>query len=294
MTRPPASSSSAVCLHHNDADGRACAAIARRALGPTLVLHEMDYGDPLPWQLLEHAAQVIVVDFSLPQEEMLQLAQGRELVWIDHHKTSLEALQRVSEAWPGIRSFDEAACVLAWHYFFPGQPVPQAVILIGDRDIWRWAEPQTGPFGEGLFHKDTDPANDQLWIPLLDDDPQAVAQLVAEGALLRDAGLVRMRRKVRAYGFPVLFEGWRTLVVNDRGSGEMGAFIADSGYQIGYCYIDNIQDGVVTTFVTLYSAEIDVSEIARRFGGGGHPGAAGFSFPRREIPFPPGAEVQPA
>jgi len=32
--------------------------------------------------------------------------------------------------------------------------------------------------------------------------------------------------------------------------------------------------------------------IAGRYGGGGHAGAAGFSFPRAVTPFPPEAEVK--
>lgn len=32
-----------VCLHHNDADGRASAAIVRYALGDDVLCYEMDY-----------------------------------------------------------------------------------------------------------------------------------------------------------------------------------------------------------------------------------------------------------
>ncbi|MDH3944066.1 MAG: hypothetical protein OEV06_08240, partial [Anaerolineae bacterium] len=283
---PPANTRSTVCLHHNDADGRACGAIVRRAFNGDVGLFEMDYGDPIPWEAVQGSEKVIVADFSLSAEDMLRLAQDRQLIWIDHHKTSLNELHDIAQNWPGQRDVGEAACVLTWRYFFPDLPVPRAVVLIGDRDIWRWAEPETGAFGEGLFNQDTDPANDQLWRPLLDDETKAVEELVSKGGMLRDARLKSIERKIASYGHPVLFEGHRTLVVNDRGSGEMGAHIQEAGYEIGYCYLDNIQDGQLVTFVTLYSKHVDVSEIAKRFGGGGHPGAAGFSFPRRETPFP--------
>ncbi|MDH5505830.1 MAG: hypothetical protein OEZ02_01250 [Anaerolineae bacterium] len=280
-----------LCLHHNDADGRASAAIARRALGKDLALYEMNYGDPIPWEMVEAATQVIVVDFSLPLEAMQRIAASRELVWIDHHKSSLETLQAAAVEWPGLRDIAEAGCVLTWRYYFPDQPVPRAVILIGDRDIWRWAEADTGPFGEGLFQLDTCPDNDELWQPLLNDDPHAVAQLIETGAILREARLQGIRRKTASAGFEVTFEGHRTLAVNERGSGDMGQHIRDIGYTIAYCYIDKLLDGTLTTFVTLYSAEVDVSEIARKFGGGGHRGAAGFSFERGPTPFPPQAQV---
>jgi hypothetical protein len=90
----------------------------------------------------------------------------------------------------------------------------------------------------------------------------------------------------------VVFEGHRTLAINDRGSGEMGALIRQLGYEIGYCYFEAEQNGELKTFVTLYSDRVDVSEIARKFGGGGHEGAAGFSLERTGSPFPPRVRVE--
>jgi nanoRNase/pAp phosphatase (c-di-AMP/oligoRNAs hydrolase) len=45
------------------------------------------------------------------------------------------------------------------------------------------------------------------------------------------------------------------------------------------------------TYVTLYSDNVDVSQLAQKFGGGGHVGAAGFHFPRGDSPFHPNADV---
>ncbi len=284
--------STTLCLHHNDADGRASAAIVRRFYGPDTLCHEMNYGDPIPWEQVQEADRVVVVDFSLPLEEMLRLAEGREFIWIDHHKSALETLGPEADrrGWPGLRNTEEAACVLTWRYFFPEQPVPRAVVLIGDRDIWRWAEEDTGPFNEGLYRvPDPSPCNDALWQPLLDNDPDILQQMIERGRVLREARLQDLQRAVERRGFPVLFEGHRTLAINHPGSGDLGAIIRGLGYTLAYTYVDSVQNGELRTFVTLYSDQIDVSEIARRFGGGGHAGAAGFSFPRGAAPFPPGS-----
>jgi hypothetical protein len=134
--------------------------------------------------------------------------------------------------------------------------------------------------------------NDALWIPLLNDDPVAVARIIEEGSLLRDARLRDIRRYTSSLGYPVLFDGHRTLAINARGSGDLGAHVRTLGYDMAYCYIDKVQNGNLYTYVTLYSAVVDVSEIAAKFGGGGHAGAAGFHFERGESPFPKGVEVQ--
>ncbi len=281
-----------LCLHHNDADGRASAAIVRRALGDDVQLYEMDYGNSLPLDQVLVSEHVIVVDFSLPREDMQRLAAHHQFTWIDHHKSAIDELADIASEWPGVRDVGEAACVLTWKYFFPDQPVPRAVILIGDRDIWRWAEADTGSFNEGLYQLNTYPRNDKLWGPLLDNDTETISRIIAQGEILREARLREIHRNITSRGFPVSFEGYHTLAVNLHGSGDIGQQIRNMGYRIAYCYTDSVQNGRLTTFVTLYSAEVDVSQIARRFGGGGHAGAAGFHFERGPSPFPPGALVE--
>jgi oligoribonuclease NrnB/cAMP/cGMP phosphodiesterase (DHH superfamily) len=280
-----------LCLHHNDADGRACGAIIRRALGKDITLYEMDYGDSLPLDLILVADHILIVDFSLPKDEMEKLATYHQLTWIDHHKSSLEEMDGTADDWAGVRDSSEAACVLTWRYFYPDLPVPKAITLIGDRDIWRWAEKDTGAFNEGLHQHYTRPHNDELWNLLLDDDPDEMARLIRVGGTIREARLREIRRATARYSFTATFEGHRTLVINLRGSGDLGEQIRNMGYEVGYCYVDKVSEGQLMTYVSLYSATVDVSQIAQKFGGGGHAGAAGFHFPRRDSPFHPDANV---
>jgi oligoribonuclease NrnB/cAMP/cGMP phosphodiesterase (DHH superfamily) len=281
-----------VCLHHNDADGRASAAVVRRAYNRQVIAIEMNYGDSIQWDRIGPARRVVVVDFSLPLDDMQRLAQGRELIWIDHHISAIRLLGEAARAWQGLQDTREAACVLTWRYLFPNQPVPRALVLISDRDVWRWAESDTGPFDAGLGQENTHPDNDDLWLPLLADDPAMLQGLIESGRILRAAQLYDIDKRLASYGYAVIFEGQRTLAINARGNGDFGAAIRAMNYPLAYCYIDGIQNGRLMTFVTLFSSEVDVSRIAQKFGGGGHPGAAGFSFERAASPFPPGAEVK--
>lgn len=280
------------CIYHNDLDGRASAAIVRRKLESPLTLYGMSYGDETPWPEINEAERVIIVDFSLSEEDMHKIHEEKDLIWIDHHQTALDEFGHHALDWEGSRDTSEAACVLTWRHFYPQKEVPEAIILIGDRDIWRWEEDDTGPFNEGLHQRDTHPANDSLWEPLLENDQTFIQEIIQEGEVLLESRLQKIRRDVNSYGYPVLFEGHRTLAINQRGNGDLGARIRELGYEIGYCYIDNLIEGELRTFVSLYSDEIDVSLIARKFGGGGHPGAAGFHFIRRDTPFPAQASVQ--
>ena len=279
-----------ICMYHNDPDGCCAAAVVRRAFGPKHSYLAMEIGDSVPWRQIESAEQVVLVDFSLATDDMLKLRDGWRFVWVDHHKTSLARLDELMVAVPGKRTVDEAACVLTWRTFFPDQTVPQAVLYVGDRDIWRNALAETPAFCEGLYQADFGPENDPLWQALLDDDPAVTQRLIAEGGILYQARMRQIARVVRDHGFETTFEGFRTLAINDRGSGDMGEQIRRAGYQIGYCYAEVMRAGRLQTIVTLYSNQVDVSEIARKYGGGGHRGAAGFQFDRAGGPFPEGSQ----
>jgi oligoribonuclease NrnB/cAMP/cGMP phosphodiesterase (DHH superfamily) len=282
-----------ICFHHIDPDGHACGAIVRLALGEAVTLIGSDYPiSSIPWDLVERARQVIVADFSFPLTDMQRMAAGRELVWIDHHKSAINEFAGIADDWPGKRDITKAACVLTWEYFFPSRPVPKAIVLIGDRDIWRWAEADTGAFNESVYNQNHEAADDAFWKPLLGDDPDRLKKMIAEGAWLRQIKLKNVERMMVRRSFELFFEGYRTLVVNSPGNGDLGDYGKARDYEIVYTYEDKMQPEGLTTSVTLFSNQVDVSVIAKRFGGGGHAGAAGFEFLRGASPFPPGSSVE--
>ncbi len=280
-----------VCLYHNDMDGKCSAAVVRRKMGKRVALFSVDYGMPIPWDAINNAEKVILVDFSLPLASMKRIRATADLTWIDHHKTAIEALASLKDI-PGIRDLEDAACVLTWKTFFPDQSMPDAVVWIGDRDVWRFACPETAAFNEGIFQENCNPENDALWGKLLADDRPLIDELIARGEVLHRARLRNIRGRVEHFGFEVQFEGHKTMAVNLPGSGDIGGYIRKRGYEIGYCYVDAVQNSQLVTLVSLYSDQVDVSEIALKFGGGGHKGAAGFAFERNGSPFPESAQFE--
>jgi oligoribonuclease NrnB/cAMP/cGMP phosphodiesterase (DHH superfamily) len=281
-----------ICFHHNDPDGHASGAIVRYALGDDVLLVESDYDKTIiPWEKVEKADRIIVTDFSFPMDDMLRLANGREFVWIDHHKSAMLEFAEMGKDWKGIRDVSEAGCVLTWKHFFPDKPVPYPIVLIGDRDIWRWAEADTGAFNESLYNQDHKAENDALWRSLFEEDQATLKRMIEEGQWLRKINLENVARMMEGRSFEVQFERYNTLAVNAVGTGDIGNYGRDREYEIVYCYRDEMQSGVLSTVITLFSNKVDVSVIAKKYGGGGHAGAAGFSFPRGASPFPPDSEV---
>lgn len=282
-----------LCFHHNDPDGHASGAIVRYALQENVLLIESDYDTTsIPWEKVEQVDRIIVVDFSFPKEDMLRLANEREFIWIDHHKSAMLEFEEIGKEWGGIRDLSEAACVLTWKYFFPDKPAPRAVVLIGDRDIWRWAEADTGGFNESLYNQDHHAQNDALWNLLFEDDQATLDRMIKEGQWLRNINLANIDLLMKGRSFEVRFERHNALAINAVGTGDIGNYGRDLGYEIVYCYRDEMQTEGLSTVVTLFSDKVDVSVIAKKYGGGGHAGAAGFSFLRGETPFPPGSDFE--
>lgn len=83
--------------HHNDLDGYVAAHAAWRACWRRLIpselilLHEMSYGKEFPFSEIGNEDVVIIVDYSLPVNDMQKLLDITPcVIWIDHHKTAIE------------------------------------------------------------------------------------------------------------------------------------------------------------------------------------------------------------
>jgi oligoribonuclease NrnB/cAMP/cGMP phosphodiesterase (DHH superfamily) len=151
-----------ICLHHVDADGY-CAAYWVRKLEEDYFGTKVDPDMFIPinygydWDKLYNSIpngeKVYIVDFSIEPDHMRELLnKGCDIVWIDHHKTSIEKYADTEmTSIQGIRKDGVAGCVLAWiwcnltmHKASPDDPFyvrehcPIATQLIGDYDVWEY------------------------------------------------------------------------------------------------------------------------------------------------------------
>ena len=272
--------------HHNDLDGRCAAAIVLRERGnkdsePDPELTELDYKDPakdpIDFSSIQKGEIVFVVDFSFKPEAMEKLLKiTKDVIWIDHHKTAFE--YKYSKDLEGIRNASFSACELTWQYFTGGYhpPTPQVVRLIGDWDTWTFKfEEQTRLFHTGLLSYDTNPKN-PIWDKLLCPDSSDVRGLIdnikKEGAVCIKFRDQFLEDYAVSYGFEVEFEGRLCFAfpLYKFGSDGFGKRIKEYPICISFVYSG---DGWT---IGLYSKTIDVAEIAKKYEGGGHTGAAGF------------------
>ena len=142
----------AIVYHRVDFDGVFSALIAKMRileLGYEPVLLGYNYGDEFPVLNPSEYVTICMVDVSFPPGQMLGLRNlyGPErFVYIDHHKTALEAEQQAGfQDLEGIRRDGTAACELTWEYFYPNSYCPDLIQMLGAYDVWNksrfdWSE----------------------------------------------------------------------------------------------------------------------------------------------------------
>jgi len=229
---------------------------------------------------------VYLVDFSYKRpvvEQMLALASSVTL--IDHHKTAIEDLQPlfVQDSWTGepkqlahFTDLNRSGATLAWDYLFPGEDRPLLLGHIEDRDLWRFKLPGTREIQAAVFSYEY---TFELWDKLMSADQVELLKLTAAGAAIERkhhkdvaelVGVCKRRMVIGGHEVPVASLPYT--LVSDAGH------LMAVGEPFSACYWDTAEGRVFG----LRSADngLDVSEVAKQYGGGGHARAAGFKVPR--------------
>lgn len=262
--------------HHNDLDGICAAAIVAKKydgdIKPVPVQYNKDTWVP---EDVKNASEVWVVDFTFPDMDALYELAGEKLVWIDHHETARDSHNLLWDSdLKGYRSLDDSACVLAWVYCF-NHLIPAAVNLIGDRDMWRFDFENTKPFCAGANAIIDSPLNKE-WGAFLDVGNQyAIRYVVGIGNVILKAQETRVKNLFYS-GVDIDFHGLNARLVNATSDiSELGEYIYSlPEYEIAVMW----QVKGDKTIFSLRSNTVNCAEIAKKYGGGGHRGAAGFTI----------------
>jgi len=257
-----------VIYHDNCSDGAGAAYAAWTKLGDAAEYVPAHYGNEPPDVT---GKEVYIVDFSYPREVLLDMQQkAKSLLVLDHHKTAEADLKGLDFA---VFDMERSGCLIAWNYFRPDELPPKALVFIQDRDLWKFAFPETRDFCTGLRATMND-FRDLDWIST-DDAIELGAALNAEF----DRDLDTLEK--RAYLMLVVNEVGEVLsglAVNATAkyASELGNRLAKkSAFGCVYSYDGSRKEWQYSLRST--NEGPDVSSIAKRHGGGGHRNAAGFA-----------------
>ena len=221
----------------------------------------MNYGDNLPDL---KGRPVYIVDFSFPAKVMGDIkSQAKEVLWFDHHATSVEIQKELG--W-GLVDLSECGSTLTWRELFPGEDPPPILGYIKDKDLWQWKLEGSRAVSEAL----ADLFRGNFFEKLLEVDPRSLIKQ-GEGLMLRKKERVD---EIVNRGFETILDSHRAYAANCHGdTSDVGERInKDLGFPVAVMFHHNGKKWVHA----LRSTAVDVSKIAQKFGGGGHPQAAGF------------------
>jgi oligoribonuclease NrnB/cAMP/cGMP phosphodiesterase (DHH superfamily) len=255
-----------VIYHANCADGFTAAWAARHTYGDAARYVPANYGEAPPDV---SGYDVVIVDFSYPRETLLAMsAQARSILVLDHHKTAAADLAGLPFA-----TFDMArsGAGLAWD-ILRGSVRPWLVDYVEDRDLWRFALPQSKEINAWIS---TVPRGDFARWDALDMEGPDQAAIKGAAVLACVEGYVR---DMSAQARNVEFAGHTVPIVNapfPMISELVGHLAETAPFAIGWSMR---RDGQFSYSLRSRGADgVDVSEIAKRYGGGGHRNAAGFT-----------------
>lgn len=257
-----------VLYHAHCADGFGAAYAAWLVLGDSAVYRPVRHGEDPP--KLPRSARVAIVDFCYPREVLLKLRDRVEdLVVLDHHKSAEADIDGLEFA---IFDMDKSGARMAWEFWHPQRRIPELLEYIEDRDLWRWELEESKEVTTALHTK---PHKFKIWHKL------SVADLVVEGRSILHYQETQVSRAVRKAHFREL-AGYTIPVVNSC------LLQSEIGHELCRRHSEAPFSGVYYTNADEKEAwslrsigEFDVSEVARRFGGGGHRNSAGFA---RDLP----------
>ena len=271
-----------LCIYHiADHDGKGSAAIVR-SVYPEIEFLGLNHDMEIPFEDIKKHDKIIVCDISLPLDFMFELSQTRDFTWIDHHASVIKEYEKAMaegqhQPLKGLRRIGTAAICLTWEYFYPQKPLPEGVKLLGLNDIYDLRDPRVRPFEYAFQSLGVNRPTDTTWSELLSERLN-IEEMVAKGQAILSWIKIRNIRLVRSMAFESEYMGLKCICAN-----------MPQGYSEFFDSLPNLDDyDFMCNFfmnkrnrwnLSFYTAKdnVDVSQIASTFGGGGHVKAAGAS-----------------
>lgn len=262
------SSVDCVIYHANCTDGFGAAYSAWKLLGNRAEYHACKHGTPPPDV---KGKNVVILDFSFNNATTKKMiSEANSLYVIDHHKTAMVELHDIANT-----HFDmtKSGAMLAWEFFHPGKDHPKFIGYIEDRDLWKW---------ELEYSKEFSAAFDMVPFEFEEfekfEDDSVFDDAVKRGSYILAYSKTVVKKVCEKAQLRKL-DDKDVLVVNaSHWMSEIGSRLApDCDFALIWFWDHEEKHTKVS--LRAFHETVDVGEVAKKFGGGGHRKAAGFQLP---------------
>ena len=286
-----------ICIYHGGCDDGFGAAWAVWKRWPDVQFIPGVYGKEPPDV---KGKNVLMVDFSYKRPVIEAMAKAAySLTILDHHKTAQADLQDL-EAWAAMEGIgasvkvifdmEQSGATITWQYITgtnrQDDTCPTMLTYIEDRDLWRFAfGDATRQFSAALR---VYPMEFETWDRIAADPDK----LIAEGGIVLRAHQANIQKFI-AESFMENISGYTVPCCN-----VPYHYASDTAHELLQLFPDapfamswfKRGDGMFQASLRSEDHRIDVSEIAKKHGGGGHRNAAGFQVTSMTPPTPPVGE----
>lgn len=271
-----------IVLYHSECtDGFTAAWVAYTIFGRKAQYIPVEHQVSLPEGLVNK--EIYTLDFTYPREVMVELkAKNKKITSIDHHALMKDV---VLETEGGVFDNDHSGAMLAWKYFHPDEPVPFLIRVVEDVDLFRFAMPETESISHWL---DTFDFSFKIYDKIAKtlESPMGLKRAMKRGELILDYCNKLISRLVQNTSYEVNFEGYKVLAANTELFHSEVATILAEGRPFGIVW--RMRRKGIYTSLRSKEGGVNVAELAKKYGGGGHEHAAGFLVPTlADLPFKP-------
>lgn len=273
-----------VFYHKNCLDGFGAAFAAFRCVGHNakyIPVNVSKYRDTTVPELNEND-RVVIMDICFSKakiQKMIEQTKGNVLV-LDHHASAERELKDIPDTFKHFSS-SHSACILAWKFFQPHCPIPYIYQLIEDKDLWRWKLPQSKAFDASFRNA---PMDFKSWTDMFNMNDLHMNHFI-QGHMLQGKSILQYQMKlveiVGRHVTPCTFKKFPKLKVGIVNSSILQSKIGNhissmKEYDIGAVWIYIHKEKTYRVSLRAIN-NVDVSEIAVFYKGGGHKNASGFT-----------------
>lgn len=238
---------------------------------------------------------LVFLDVSPRVDDISNYLQSKYMLIIDHHKNAVESIIEYCKDSEYVEIYHDpeykmSGCMLTWKYFNYEKTYPAPLKYIGHLDIWDFSDEYSEPFdvafkeffkfGTHLTHME----RIHLMRNVLFLDSEFITIIVNKGKeLIKEMNIVA-RKILETTDSKILFDEnnkkYKTLLVECIYV-KYYKYIIDNARILFPDYdiiqISRINDNMICHSLRTINTNLSVDSIARRYGGNGHPQAAGYS-----------------
>jgi len=263
-----------LCIYHgNCLDGFGAAWAIRYALGEDVEFFKGIHQQPPPEV---EGRDVLLVDFSYKKDVLeAMLKTAASITILDHHISAENDLSELlnSAELKGMFDMKRSGAMMAWQWFNEEQQPPKLIAHIQDRDLWLFKLEGTREINAALS---SFPFDFDVWDELMASSDDELEALKQNGEAIERKLQKDIRELITSGIRRMIIGGYDVPVLN-----APSAYVSDAGHIMSQdepfaaCYWDHANGRSFS--LRSSNTGVDVAEVAKGYGGGGHEKAAGFT-----------------